>query len=270
MRQWRWGWMDDDDDAWRLLKDKYFFSIKALWQRRWHIWERGGRQREGRREGRREKRRREREGRREGRERKRRERETTCIDHHMVCNRVHQNVSLHISFLIFYGSLIGCIILLPQEVVLRLVTKILFPAEVVLCNQSEYQRIREMLSFWWTSLPTPMMNPKFGPFDIVRYRWMPFDITVHRLYIYGVYERKRSHDCMQADNHRFCLSAAARRTRRLGRLWSRPSYSRSLRPVSRAGLQTGRGVGWGGAGWSGATNESSCVPVRCIKPALCI
>ena len=39
-------------------------------------------------------------------------------------NRVHQNVSLHISFLIFYGSLIGCIILLPQEVVLWLVTKI--------------------------------------------------------------------------------------------------------------------------------------------------
>ena len=31
-------------------------------------------------------------------------------------NRVHQNVSLHVSFLIFYGSLIGCIILLPQEV----------------------------------------------------------------------------------------------------------------------------------------------------------
>ena len=64
----------------------------------------------------------------------------------------HQNVSLHISFLIFYGSLIGCIILLPQEVVLWLVTRILFPAEVVLCSQSEYQRIREMLSFWWTSL----------------------------------------------------------------------------------------------------------------------
>ena len=36
----------------------------------------------------------------------------------LVCIRVHQNVSLHISFLIFYGSLIGCIILLPQEVVL--------------------------------------------------------------------------------------------------------------------------------------------------------
>ena len=67
-------------------------------------------------------------------------------------NRVHQNVSLHISFLIFYGSLIGCIILLPQEVVLWLVTKILFPAEVVLCSQSEYQRIRKNLSFWWTSL----------------------------------------------------------------------------------------------------------------------
>ena len=67
-------------------------------------------------------------------------------------NRVHQNVSLHISFLIFYGSLIGCIILRPQEVVSWMVTKILFPAEVVLCSQSEYQRIREMLSFWWTSL----------------------------------------------------------------------------------------------------------------------
>ena len=36
----------------------------------------------------------------------------------IILNRVHQNVSLHISFLIFYGSLIGCIILLPQEVVL--------------------------------------------------------------------------------------------------------------------------------------------------------
>ena len=67
-------------------------------------------------------------------------------------NKVHQNVSLHISFLISFGSLIGCIILLPQEVVLWLVTKILFPAEVVLCSQSEYQRIWEMLSFWWTLL----------------------------------------------------------------------------------------------------------------------
>ena len=73
-------------------------------------------------------------------------------------NRVHQNVSLHISFLIFYGSLIGCIILLPQEVVLWLVTQILFPAEVVLCSQSEYQRIREMLSFWWTSLRTSLAS----------------------------------------------------------------------------------------------------------------
>ena len=36
-------------------------------------------------------------------------------------NRVHQNVSLHISFLIFYDSLIGCIILLPKEVVLWIV-----------------------------------------------------------------------------------------------------------------------------------------------------
>ena len=48
---------------------------------------------------------------------------------------------LHISFLIFCGSLIGYIILLPPELVLRLVTKIPFPAEVVLCSQSEYQRI---------------------------------------------------------------------------------------------------------------------------------
>ena len=56
--------------------------------------------------------------------------------------RVHQNVSHHISFLIFYGSLKGCIILLPQEVVLWLVTKILFPAEVVLCSQNtrEYEK----------------------------------------------------------------------------------------------------------------------------------
>ena len=69
-----------------------------------------------------------------------------------LINRVHQNVGLRMSFLIFYGSLIGCIILLPQEVVLWLVTKILFPAEVVLCSQSEYQRIREMLFLWWTSL----------------------------------------------------------------------------------------------------------------------
>ena len=36
----------------------------------------------------------------------------------MKVDRVHQNVSLHISVLIFYGTLIGCIILLPQEVVL--------------------------------------------------------------------------------------------------------------------------------------------------------
>ena len=67
-------------------------------------------------------------------------------------NKVHQNVWLHISFLIFSGSLIGYIILLPPEVELWLVTKILFPAEVVLCSQLEYQRIREMLSFWWSSL----------------------------------------------------------------------------------------------------------------------
>ena len=54
----------------------------------------------------------------------------------------------HFSYSI--GSLIGCIILFPQEVVLWLVLKIIFPAEVVLCSESEYQRIREMLSFWWT------------------------------------------------------------------------------------------------------------------------
>ena len=36
----------------------------------------------------------------------------------LIISLVHQNVSLHISFLIFFGSLIGFIILLPQEVVL--------------------------------------------------------------------------------------------------------------------------------------------------------
>ena len=56
-----------------------------------------------------------------------------------------------ISHILWY-SLIGWIILLPPEVVLWLVTKILFPAEVVLFSQSEYQRMREMVSFWWTSL----------------------------------------------------------------------------------------------------------------------
>ena len=61
-------------------------------------------------------------------------------------NKVHQNVWLHTSFLIFYGSLIGYLILLPPEVVLWLVTKILFRTEVVLCSQSEYQRLREMVS----------------------------------------------------------------------------------------------------------------------------
>ena len=70
------------------------------------------------------------------------------------CNKVHQKVWLHISFLIFYGSLIGYIIL-----VLWLVTKILFQAEVVLYSQSEYQRIGETVSFWWTSLiPTSMVG----------------------------------------------------------------------------------------------------------------
>ena len=73
-----------------------------------------------------------------------------CTSWICVCNKVHQNAWLHISFLIFYGSLIGDIILLPPEVVLWLVTKILFPAEVVLWSLSEYQRIREMVSFWWT------------------------------------------------------------------------------------------------------------------------
>ena len=73
----------------------------------------------------------------------------------LLDNKVHHNVWLHISFLIFYGSLIGYIILLPLEVlVLWLVTKILFAAEAVLCSQSEYQRIREMVSFWWTSFPS--------------------------------------------------------------------------------------------------------------------
>ena len=76
-------------------------------------------------------------------------------------NKVHQNVWLHVSFLIFYGSLIGHIILLPPEVVLWLVTKILFPAEVVLCSQSEYQRIWEMVSFWWTSF-SGNLCPRLG------------------------------------------------------------------------------------------------------------
>ena len=39
----------------------------------------------------------------------------------LSCKRVHQNVNLHISFLIFYGNLIGCIILLPQEVLWLLI-----------------------------------------------------------------------------------------------------------------------------------------------------
>ena len=38
------------------------------------------------------------------------------------------------------ASLIGHIILLPPEVALWLATKILFPAEVILCSQSEYQK----------------------------------------------------------------------------------------------------------------------------------
>ena len=68
-------------------------------------------------------------------------------------NKGHQNVAMaHIAFLIFSGSLTGYKILLPPEIVLWLVTTVLFPAEVVLYNQSEYQRIREMISFWWTSL----------------------------------------------------------------------------------------------------------------------
>ena len=59
---------------------------------------------------------------------------------------IHQNVWFHISFLIFYGGIdmIGYIILLPPEVVLSLVTNILFPAEIVLCianqNISEYEK----------------------------------------------------------------------------------------------------------------------------------
>ena len=59
-------------------------------------------------------------------------------------NKVHHNVwLLHILFLIFSGSLIGYIILFPPEVVSRLVTKILFPAEVVLYanqNTREYEK----------------------------------------------------------------------------------------------------------------------------------
>ena len=53
----------------------------------------------------------------------------------------------------FSGSqMIGYIILLPSEVLLWLVRKILFPGGVILCNQSEYQKIQEMVSFWWTSM----------------------------------------------------------------------------------------------------------------------
>ena len=91
-------------------------------------------------------------------------------------NRVHQNVSLHISFLIFYGSLIGCIILLPQEVVLRLVTKILFPAEVVLCSQSSPPLIPEntrnvillMNLIQPRSIPMQKIDMSYTPGDGVR------------------------------------------------------------------------------------------------------
>ena len=67
-----------------------------------------------------------------------------CLFVLYLSDKVHQNVWLHISVLIFYGSPIGYIILLLLEVVLWLVTKMLFPAEVVLCSQLEYQRIWEM------------------------------------------------------------------------------------------------------------------------------
>ena len=50
-------------------------------------------------------------------------------------NEVHQNVWIHIALIIFFGCLIGYIILLPAEVVLWLDIKILLPAEV-LCSQS--------------------------------------------------------------------------------------------------------------------------------------
>ena len=61
--------------------------------------------------------------------------------------KIHQNVWLHISFLIFYGSVMGYIILLRAGSSIVIGTKILFPAEVVLCSQSEYKRMRGMVSF---------------------------------------------------------------------------------------------------------------------------
>ena len=60
-------------------------------------------------------------------------------------NKVHQNVWPHVSFLIFYGSPMGHIILAPK-VILGLVTKILIPTEVLLCSQSEFQRTRNYCS----------------------------------------------------------------------------------------------------------------------------
>ena len=65
-------------------------------------------------------------------------------------SEVCQNVWVHIPLLIFFGSPIGYIILLPA-VVLWLATKILFPAEVVWWSQSEYQRVWGVVPFWWTS-----------------------------------------------------------------------------------------------------------------------
>ena len=46
-----------------------------------------------------------------------------------------------ITFLVFSGILIGCIILLPPEIVFLLPITILLPAEEVLCNLSDYRRI---------------------------------------------------------------------------------------------------------------------------------
>ena len=75
---------------------------------------------------------------------------------------IWQIVNLHtISFLIFYGSLIGCIILLPLEEVLSLVTKILFPAEVVLCSYSEVESVFILVSLS-LSLSLSLSNRLFG------------------------------------------------------------------------------------------------------------
>ena len=53
-------------------------------------------------------------------------------------------IIIYHALLIFSGSL-NCVILLPADVVLWLATKIPLPAEEVLCSQSEYQRMWEVV-----------------------------------------------------------------------------------------------------------------------------